>query len=253
MLLKVEWGAIARYGFLTDADFTHDREEDIAYELEFTWIGDTDAAPKFNLVPKLDMPGLLKKMIQALQEVLDLLLEAFLLAFFAVLQVQQFIVQMGSLITGLIDLLAKFSSLALVPLELIGTLKQQLTSIALAVGGLIDSLRSVPAAYLEAAVGADSSTMNFAVGIADAIRFNASKLGADAIQQRRELERLEEDTLIGIFVAPGSITLRDVSTKFYGTPDNWTEIQSFNGFSSSTVPSGTVIRVPRLGSSGGGV
>lgn len=244
-LLRVEWGSVVRYGFLVDAEYDHDREEDIAFQLEFAWTGDTDVPPKVSLLPVLDPGGLLKKLAKLLQKLLDVLLEAFLKVAFAVLGVQQQIRQIGSLVTGLIEVLQKFASLALVPGELIGSVAQQLTAIALACKDLVDQLRGTPAAYVELANGAKQSAVNIAQALSQAVQFNASQLGAQSIEQKREIERLQEPNLLGVFISPGGVTLRDVSTRFYGTPDSWTLIAEFNGLSSSTVPQGTAIRIPR--------
>src|SRR5690606_21640253 len=47
-LLRVEWGSLVRYGYLTNTTFTHTRgaETDIGWELEFEWIGDTHTPPR---------------------------------------------------------------------------------------------------------------------------------------------------------------------------------------------------------------
>ena len=45
-LLYVEWASLARYGFLRRTRFEHEREEDIRWELEFEWLGETAADRK---------------------------------------------------------------------------------------------------------------------------------------------------------------------------------------------------------------
>lgn len=245
-LLRVEWGSIVRFGFLTDTNFTHDREEDIKFELEFSWTGDTDVAPKVRLLPTLDPLGLLKRLAALLQELLTTLTIALIEALAAVQRVTQQIRQLGALVTGLIEVLQRFAALALVPLELLGTIRQQLTAIALAARDLIAQLRATPAAYVSGVAGEGASAANLAAAFTAAIARNASILGATAIQQRRELERLEESNLLGLYISPGGVTLRDVATRFYGTPNNWPAIAEFNGFAGSIVPRGTVVRVPRV-------
>jgi hypothetical protein len=40
--------------------------------------------------------------------------------------------------------------------------------------------------------------------------------------------------------------LRDLAQRWYGSPDDWNEIRTFNNFSSSVVPAGTVVFIPAL-------
>lgn len=62
---------------------------------------------------------------------------------------------------------------------------------------------------------------------------------------RYELQKQLNAELIASYVAPGNIDLRDVSTKYYGTQNEWRFLMEFNGLRSSEVPYGTLILVPR--------
>ena len=245
-LLRVEWGSIVRFGYLTDANYSHAREEDIEWELEFTWTGDTDAQPRIRFEPKLEPLGLLKELVKQLQALIDELNRGLAEALTAVKRLQQNITLVGTLVTNLLETLEKFATLALVPLEVIGNVRQQFTAIALAAKDLIDTVRSTPPALVSGIAGEGVAAGNTATAIADAIARNASILGAGAITQRRELESLADSALLGVFVAPGSVTLRDVALRFYGNPSAWPKIQEFNNLATSIVPRGTVIRVPRI-------
>jgi hypothetical protein len=44
--------------------------------------------------------------------------------------------------------------------------------------------------------------------------------------------------------------LRDVSTQYYGTPDEWIRLMLYNGFNTSRLIAGDVVIVPRLNSLG---
>jgi len=244
-LLNVTWGSIARFGFLVRADFTHDREEDIAWELEFAWIGDTDAPPIISTVPRLDALGFLRALIALLQALLDAFNRALAFLFGAVQRVTQLIRRIGSLVTDFLEALNKLAGLIFVPAELFGTLQQQLAAIRLATRDLIATLRSVPAAYSAAASGATPTEINFAIEFAAAINRNAQILGVEAALASRQLDALQSDDVLAIYTSPGGVTLRDVATRFYGSPDDWPRIRDFNGLSGSVVERGTVIRVPK--------
>jgi len=61
-----------------------------------------------------------------------------------------------------------------------------------------------------------------------------------------------------VFVAPANMDLRDVSTKFYNTPDNWWMLMLYNELPDSRLRAGQEIKIPRnpqngvAGSTGGG-
>lgn len=245
-LLRVEWGSLVRYGFLREFDPNHDREEDIRWSAKFEWIGDTAAAPKLRLLPKFDAPGLLAAILAAVQAFLNAINAALAQIFGAVQLITQRITKIGSLIAGFIEALNSLISLVFVPAEMFGVLKQQLTGIILAVKDLLDTIRSIPAAYGAQKEGGSPTDVNLAAAAAQAIAFNAAKLGVEAATTRDQLGDLASPDLLGTFTSPDEVTLRDVATQFYGAPDNWTRIADFNGLAGSVVPRGTVLRIPRL-------
>ncbi len=61
-----------------------------------------------------------------------------------------------------------------------------------------------------------------------------------------------------VFVAPANMDLRDVSTRFYSTPDNWSALMLYNELPSSRLEAGQEIKIPAkpnngvVGSTGGG-
>lgn len=46
------------------------------------------------------------------------------------------------------------------------------------------------------------------------------------------------------YVTPDAADLRDVSTRFYGTPDNWKVLMAYNGFTDSKLTAGQLVWVP---------
>jgi hypothetical protein len=72
----------------------------------------------------------------------------------------------------------------------------------------------------------------------------------DAANQMDDAALQVNPSLIGTFVARARTDLRDVSSRFYGTPDQWQKLMRFNGLPSSRVDAGTVIYVPRLDGDG---
>ena len=244
-LLKVEWGSVVRYGFLKRFDADHDREEDIRWEIEFEWIGDTASIPKPLPKPKINAPGLLASILSTIQNFLNEVNAAVALLYGSTTLVTQRVTRIGELVAGFIEALNSLVSLVFVPAEMFGVLKQQLTSIVVAATDLVDTVNRVPQAYVAAFSGATAAEVNLATAAAQAIAFNAAVLGVEASEQREQLAELEAPDLLGVVTVPEDTTLLDIATDFYGGPDDWTVIASFNGLASSFVARGTIVYVPR--------
>lgn len=65
------------------------------------------------------------------------------------------------------------------------------------------------------------------------------------------IEQQLQQELLASFIAPQNMDLRDVSTRYYNTPDNWQQIMQFNGLSSSKLNAGDLVWVPQQGNKGG--
>jgi len=250
-LLRVEWGSIVRYGFLTSFEADHDREEDIGYTLQWRWIGDTDAVPRVRVAPKLDAPGLLAQLLKDIQDFITELQTELAFFFGRAQEITQAITRVGSLVTEVVDTLSSVVNALLIPAQIIGTLTQQLTSVALAVKNLLDELRAVPAGYAALRDGGNVLDANIAAGIQAQLAFNAARLGVESITVRDQLQEFDIAEALGVYTATSDTTLRDVSNLAYGTPDNWPFIADFNGLTGSVVPQGAVLKIPALGQSEG--
>jgi len=250
-LLRVEWGSIVRYGFISSFSANHDREEDIEWTMTFKWIGDTNAIPKPRSTPKFDAPGLLAQLLSRIQDFINSINADLALLFGRIQVVTQTITRIGNLVAELINTLASIVNVLLVPVQIIGTLEQQLTLIILAVQDLIDEVRSVPAAYAALQDGGSPIQANLASAAAAAIAFNAARLGVDAADTRQQLQEFSTPEIIAVYNATTDVTLRDVSNLYYGTPDNWPLIAEFNGLQTSLAPRGTLLRIPAVDTNAG--
>ncbi len=65
-----------------------------------------------------------------------------------------------------------------------------------------------------------------------------------AARQRFQFLRSIESDVLAIVTIGQNEDLRDIARQWYGTPDDWDEIRSFNGLTSSTAPAGSLIFVP---------
>jgi len=243
-LLRVEWGSMVRFGHLKRARFTHDREEDIAWELEFAWTGTALAAPKPRKPPVLVPNTLLQALAQALATLQTSLAKAQALA--GNNPVSQGLATLTSLVTSYLAALEGLAKLAFLPTQVLGGLLQQLTQIRLAALSLAQTIRGIPAAYTAKGKGDSPAEVNLAQEAALAVLRNLLQLGLLSADQYAELSRLRQDGILGYAVVSAAETLRDLATRYYGTPNSWTQIASANGIKSSSPPAGTVVVIPQL-------
>jgi hypothetical protein len=246
-LVKVEWGSIARFGFISETNFPHLREEDIEYEIQFTWVGDTAAQP-IPTQPDLDALGLLKKLLALLDEVINTLLGAAFAQELFVLRVTQFIARISSAVTTVLAALEDIAEgrLGAGP-ALILTIKANLQAIVLEARALFESLDSnLPSAAVLAADTGEADQVSLNAELESNLRLQVALLAAEAARDQARIDENLTIELLDTFIAQANVTLRDVATRFYGAPDNWPAIAAFNGFSGSIVGRGTEVRVPRL-------
>lgn len=249
ILLRIEWGSLVRFGFLKAAQFPHEREEDIRWELTFSIIGNTDAQPKPQ-PREVDMISAFRRAIELLERLIRRMQGAFArITFFGrgpnLLRLTQGIVRMGALITEMLKTLGLFANLIFVPANILGTIIQTLRSIQLEAQLITLEFRSRGAA-IAAAFGGNPADVASANAAQQEIRLAAIQAAAEAASSRADIERLLSSSLKGIHVARAGETLRDVSRLFYDTESNWRIIASFNGFEGSLLAVGTVIRVPQV-------
>lgn len=251
-LLKVTWGSICRYGFLKEFAPTHVTESEIYWTMTFQFIGDTAAPEILDETPSLDPPGLLAIITAALEKFLNQMNTILALIYGNITAIQQKIKKIGNLVTSFIDAINQFVNLVFAPRDIFGTFEQQITSIKLAVQDLVGTLRSVPSAYAAKKAGADQEQINQTEEAIAAIIANALALGLDVAEIGRRLSLIKEANLQGVAVVQQGQTLRDIARQFGLSPDAWTTLAAYNGLTSSIVPSGTVVRIPRQVTAGSG-
>lgn len=246
VLCRIEWGSLVRFGFVQRTVFPHDREEDIDYTITFAITGDQEAQPKVLERPSVEVLSLLEQMFQAIEALLDTLRRATFVAQTWVRRVNQSIIRLGSLVTEIIKSLEALASFAFAPADTFGTLKSQLTAIRLSVIDLFETLKDGASAVVEASLLENPALMALNNALQQQVRLNAAKLAAQAAKNEALLEDQSFNELSGVVVMSGTQTLRDIARDATGNPQDWVAIAGFNGFASSILPRGTVVRIPRL-------
>lgn len=97
-----------------------------------------------------------------------------------------------------------------------------------------------------------SETINAAV-YKSAVKEDVRGIRNFAVEQNAEYSTVITPNLLQTFLAQQNSDLRDISTEFYGTPDEWRTLMLFNRKTNSKVRAGELLFVPDLGNSGNGI
>lgn len=264
---RIEWGSIVRYGIVHKTNFTFDRIEDITWEITFKIIGEQPNQPAPSKVAFASVTDNIRSIIDKIliarlavdPEVPESRFDA-ALALINVLQsalinIQYFrtgtsllditgaITRLGFLMTELLDTLEGFANLAFFPFDVISTVTATLKRVEL-------QATLITQRFASRAVATDASFSRNPAEVASAnatqqfIRDRAKRMAADAVRVRREFEQLQAKEVLKVVIMKSGETLRDIARREYGVESDWRLIATFNGFSSSIVPAGRIIRVP---------
>lgn len=244
-LLKVTWGSIARFGYIANFDPRNKNDFEIYWSMTFKWAGDTDAPQELLEKPSLDPPGLLARLVALLQGFLDEMNRLLALIYGNIQAVQQKIRRIGTLVTDFIEIINQFTNLVFAPAEMFGVIEQQIASIKVAIQDLVSTFRAIPGAYSPSKEGADQEQINETAEAIAAIIANALALGLDIEEIGRKLAGIRESDILGVEIVQQGQSLRDIAREYYGNPTAWPGLAQYNGLTSSVVPAGTVVRIPR--------
>ncbi len=246
--LEVSWGPEVRQGILAEFVPAYLRIEDVEWRMVFTWsqvgtIPEPRAAEVSSPSADLDASqvelddiaaqipiGLLPNVTQPILANFDL-------------------IRAGTT-TGLIELSSIFGA-SFVSQEQFATFSTTMDQLALDCASLIDQTGNGP--YLPF-IPSDSVT---AILAAETWRRDARN--AALTHQRNAVTSKESirDRVVSGFLGRHTVrqgeTLRMIALRVYGSADAWTTIADANDLVSATVPTGTVILIPRPDRSGSGV
>jgi hypothetical protein len=243
-LLKVTWGGIVRYGFLTKFSPTHKSLIEIKWEMEFSWTGRTmgdtpiissPAEMNFGqeadnlklkiaaIVAQLDKSPLgMKKYVESIDRNIS--------------KVQSAIQEYGDTVNEVIDEATMPIETASHALGTLGTIRSEAYNITL---NAMDS--AVAAKSLSKSVkdelDADTWTRSF-------VALFAEMDESCADEEQKVTSRVAIQTT-QVIIGKNGDDLRLVSQRVYGTPNKWREIAEYNGLISSRVEGGKIIYLPR--------
>lgn len=243
-LLRVEWLSFTRYGHLVKAEFPESDGDEVEYRIEFAWTGDSAVQPKAVAVD-WSSKGLLQKIIDFTGQINNLLTD---LLFTAQITLAPFTNQVADLLDDMNRLaktLGKFASFQLVPAEVGIGLKASFYRLR---DSTISLIRDIDArdGRLDGAKRLDNAAMQLSDLAVRQLRRLLEVIAEEVAEELRRLEAVLSRQTRETYRVTGFKTLRDVSLEVYGTKDNWRQIASFNQLSTSIVPPGTELRIPKI-------
>ena len=255
-LVEVRWDAFTRRGLLRRFRHKWKRIEDVEWEMEFLWVsrGEEQTPPTLPQGPAVaDFAVQLAILNQQLED-----------AMIAPFPVQE-----------------PFTAAVTSALEQIGDAVDEMTSAAVSVAQTVMSAPDAAERALAAAVTVQDQS-SVIVDLCDAqparsifagllpqsvtfgqaleadvyvkgIRDVAQALISAVAEQGDTLRaNVRQEEIIASFLAKAPTDLRDVSTIYYGVPDEWQQLMLYNGLTNSKLTAGQLILVPRIDVIAGG-
>lgn len=247
IICKFEWGHVVRYGLVGTYFATWRLSTDCGWELEFRPTGLTLNQPKPSLVKSMNLLGLLQALLALIDTILAKIAAIIGKAAGWIGAIQAGIDRIVSYLLELAELLRQITSIVNAPRDLLQRLRASLQAIVLAAREVAFAAAAVvPSVQVQASRSGDPADVGDFTLDAMELRDLIVRAGAEAAARSLEVEQAITSSLIGVIVAPSAMTLQTIAKRAYGDATKWQAIREFNGFTSSIVPTGTVVRIPNL-------
>lgn len=253
-LVRVEWDTLVREGVLLRFRQSWKRIEDVEWEMEFQWVSRGEKQAPVTLPTTTSSDSFSKE----LRSLVDLLTTALNPPAFAVVadftdqlnshisEIEGAVAQVEGAVQNSVDQISSPAETAERALAATQTISGQASAIVTLVESFpplfVISTATRQALGFEDALSADSYTRG--------IKAQARALQLTASEQANTLRaQTRQEQLVASFVARGPMDLRDVSQRFYETPDQWRTLLQYNNLASSKIAAGTLILVPKVNAS----
>lgn len=249
-LVRVEWDSFVRDGIIKRFRQSWVRREDLEWEMEFEWVSRGEKQSPVTLPANPSADSFVANLAQLFNTLNDAIDEV---VFGVNAEFTQKINGFASTIeTAITELQAGVQNAVLQvssPLDAATRALTAVVSIKDAAQGIKDLVEQTPLRSLRQdqevlGLGDTLISDDYSRSIKDAAR----QIQLSAADQADTLsDDVNQTDLLASFVARAPTDLRDISQKFYGTPDEWRSLLQFNVLDSSKVDVGDLILVPRLG------
>jgi nucleoid-associated protein YgaU len=260
-LVEVSWEHLRRRGILKKFRHSWKNIHDVEWAMTFEWQsqGETLAPSVMPEPDQTDITTTLQAKASSLTTSVNPLLATVALLASAVASVTGFVENVLNDVTDLIDIAQAIVNLVMAPIE---AAKHAIATLNKVSADAKDTMQAAEQRVAAAFVAAPSPAKQALISPASApapafgqvlsahvyirgVKLQARQIRGYAAQQIALLSaRAGVTSSSAVFVASADDNLRDVSTRFYGTPNQWRDIAAHNGLRGSRLVAGQIVRLP---------
>jgi hypothetical protein len=253
-VVEVTWDQQIRHGIVEQFVQIWDRAEILNWEITFKWISQGEREVPISFALEVDQKSLSAK-FNTLYDQLHTSLAA---PFSLVEDIQRALDEMDAIISDAIgsitDTTANITDAVLTPATAVKRTLAAMETIkegALRIENIVSSKAARALINTDEIDALSQGQTLTAESYVRGVKISARLLKTTAAEQNDTLTRRDdEQEILAVFTAHTNMDLRDVSTRFYGTQEEWRRLLKYNGLTSSKLLAGMFIMVPRLINSG---
>ena len=249
-LLEFKWDSIVRHGILLRFRQSWVRIEDLEWEMEFQWIsrGEPQSPPSLPASVSTDtFAQNMRNLVDAFKSALVPPPELQVVAdFTASVQAASEVIEDATL--EMQNAAINATSLILAPSAAAEAALAAAKSIQDSAASVVETVETYPPLQLVSS--------SEPLGLGDALLADSYSRGIKKAAQDIQFlcagegetlrASVQQDILLASFIARSPTDLRDVSTQYYGSPDQWRYLMQYNNLSSSLLSVGTLVLVPKI-------
>lgn len=258
-LVQADWNHVRRVGIVTRFKQSWHTPTDLEWELTFTWQSmGQEGRPASSRTAAASLPDTASEMAGKASDLDQLTQHDALLAATgrppdlglvdrldrAIGDLQGRVFELTDAVAGLADGANVRVDSAMRVASTLTLIETQAQVVATAFRGTVDrticAVQTLPqlADIRPGLVVAAATVSRSAIQAARALRHGAAR-------RRYALAQEQIAPVIAVFRAGADADLREIATTYYGVPDDWQLIRTFNGMAESLVPAGTPVLIPR--------
>lgn len=248
---RLQWDKLIRYGHITEFTQKWHTSNDCEWELEFTVAAQEEQAAPIVRAAPVNLTSLASQLNDLALDVAAAL--AVDPTFGVTDQLRALEAATSNLVTTAVNGVTNTANRTMTrvtsPLDgaraASSSLAQAIGSAATVAGRIQDTalseLAAFPGGQNAVPVGAQVAAASYVAEWATTLK----RFKTYSAQARYETEKQAQQELRAAFTAQARMDFRDVSTRYYGSPDSWRELMAFNGATTSLIESGQLVWVPQ--------
>lgn len=256
-LMEVTWDLVTRHGILKSFERSWHNVHDLEWSMDFEWISNGEQEVGAALAQEISLSDTASALGKQTKDLLKEIQPEFPISLNLQSQLNSYGQKLNDLAQQAFAVVGEVAQQAKAPADATRNMITLAQSLATQAGDLIRTLEAQPYSTInrDSSFNASSTDPSFADRTTAAeysrrVQKQARALRAEASIRRAKMADDLESDLVGQWVAREGQNLRDVSREYYGTPNEWRRLQSFNVLETSELRAGQIVLVPRLSPGG---